>query len=94
MFRITEDPSSGRFVHCLAKITKIFLSSPLTWNGPGRTIFIILAKHCTKLPNDGSSVIRNMSEHFKNILVILIVPTNYILVHQLDNKVFECTREV
>jgi len=33
-------------------------------NGHDRAIFIILAKHCTKLPDDGSSVIRNMSEHF------------------------------
>jgi len=64
MFRITEDPSSVSFVHCLAKITKIVLSCPLTWNGPDRAIFIILAKHCTKLPDDGSSVIRNMPERF------------------------------
>jgi len=29
-----------------------------------RTITVILAKHCTRLPDDGSSVIRNMLEHF------------------------------
>ena len=31
MFRITEDPSSGSFVQCLAKIMKIGLSCTLTW---------------------------------------------------------------
>jgi len=29
-------------------------------NGHDRTIIIILAKHCIKLPDDGSFVIRNM----------------------------------
>ena len=33
-------------------------------NGHGRTIIVILAKRCTRLPDDGSSVIRNMLEHF------------------------------
>jgi len=32
-------------------------------NGHNRTITVILAKHCTRLPDDGSSVIRNMLEH-------------------------------
>jgi len=31
MFRITEDPSSGNLVQCLAKITRMVLSCPLTW---------------------------------------------------------------
>jgi len=26
---------------------------------------VILAKHCTRLPDDGSSAIRNMPEHFE-----------------------------
>ena len=34
-------------------------------NGHDRTIFVILAKHCTRLPDDGSTVIRNMLEHFQ-----------------------------
>jgi len=34
-------------------------------NGHDRTILVILAKHCTRLPDDGSSVIRNMLEHFQ-----------------------------
>jgi len=34
-------------------------------NGHDRTITVILAKHCIKLPDDGSFVIRNMLEHFK-----------------------------
>jgi len=37
-------------------------------NGLDRTILIILANYCTRLPDDGSSVIRNMLEHFLNIL--------------------------
>jgi len=31
-------------------------------NGHDRSILVILAKYCTKLPDDGSSVIRNMLE--------------------------------
>jgi len=31
MFQITEDPSSGRLVQCLAKIIRMILSCPLTW---------------------------------------------------------------
>ena len=58
MFRITRDPSSGNSIHCLAKITVI-------------TITVILAKHCTNLPDDGSLVIRNMLEQFKIFLNIL-----------------------
>jgi len=34
-------------------------------NGHERTITVILAKHCIKLPDDGSLVIRNMLEQFK-----------------------------
>jgi len=33
-------------------------------NGLDRTITVILTKHCTKLPDDGSLVIRNMLEQF------------------------------
>jgi len=31
MFRITEEPSSGSLIQCLAKITRMSLSCPLTW---------------------------------------------------------------
>ena len=31
MFCITEDPSSGSLIKCLAKITRMVLSCPLTW---------------------------------------------------------------
>ena len=31
MFRITRDPSSGRFIQCLAKITVMVLSCRLIW---------------------------------------------------------------
>ena len=33
-------------------------------NGRDRTITVILTRHCIKLPDDGSFVIRNMLEHF------------------------------
>ena len=33
-------------------------------NGHDRTITVILAKHCIKLPDDGSLVIRNVLEQF------------------------------
>jgi len=33
-------------------------------NGHDKTIIVILAKHCNKLPGDGSLVIRNMLEQF------------------------------
>ena len=33
-------------------------------NGHDRTITVILAKHCIKLHDDGSRVIRNMLEQF------------------------------
>jgi len=32
-------------------------------NGHERTILVILAKHCTRLPVDGCSAIRNMLEY-------------------------------
>ena len=74
MFRITEDPSSGSLLQCLAKITKFWQVVRVTIrchnadyvhvNGHDRTILVILAKRCIKLPDDGSSVIRNMLEHF------------------------------
>jgi len=50
MFRITRDPSSGSFIHCLSKITVM--------------VTIILAKHFIKLHDGGSLVIRNMLEKF------------------------------
>jgi len=78
MFRIEENPSSGSHVQNLAKITRMFISGPLTWTWSvlchnfdhahvkrhERTFVVILAKFCTKLPDDGSSVVLNMLEHF------------------------------
>ena len=37
-------------------------------NGHDRTILVILAKYCIRLPDDGSFVIRIMLEHFLNVL--------------------------
>ena len=55
-----------------------------------KTITVILAKHSIQLPDDGSLVIRNMLEHLNifKYFIILIVSTNYIFVHLLDNKLF------
>jgi len=84
MFRITEDPSSGSLVQCLAKnykndsIVSVDMDvigvmaaycdrlcvCHIHVNGHDRTILAILAKHCIRFPDDGSSVIRNMLEHF------------------------------
>jgi len=64
MFRITEDPSPGSLVQCLAKNYK---------NGSIVSIDMdkvsVMAAYSdplcvTRLPEDGSSVIRNMLEHF------------------------------
>jgi len=33
-------------------------------NGHDRTILVLLAKYCKRLPDDGPSVIRNMLERF------------------------------
>jgi len=65
MFRFTEDPSSGSLVQCLVKIDMDVVgvmaacchnTDHVHVNGHDRTIFIILTKHCTRLPDDGSSV--------------------------------------
>jgi len=73
MFRITEDTLSGSLLQCLAEIIKMVQSCSLTWMWSvlwqqyaaiTPTIYVIFAKHCTRLPDDGSSVIRNMLEHF------------------------------
>jgi len=53
MFRVTEDPSS-----------ESHNTDHVHIKGHDRIILLILAKHCTRLPDDGSSVIRNMLEHF------------------------------
>jgi len=61
-------------------------------NAHDRTITVILAKHCIKLLDDGSLVIRNMLgailNIFKYFIIILIVSTNHIFVHLLDKKLF------
>ena len=59
MLRITEDPSSGSLVECLAKNYKNDSIVSVDLDKVG-----VLAKHCTRLPDDGSCVIRNMLEHF------------------------------
>ena len=48
-------------LHCLSRHSLDYVHV----NGHDRNITVILAKHCIKLPDDGSLVIRNMLEHFK-----------------------------
>ena len=62
------------------KITRMFLYD--------RTILVILARHCTRLPDDGSSVDRNMLQHFK-YFILLIVCIYYILCISWIIKVFD-----
>ena len=140
MFRITEDPSSGSLVKCLAKnykkdsimsidVDKVSVmaaycerlcvcvcvcvcvqftvyegtvncihTQPVTIcchntdhvhvNGHDRIIFVILAKHCTRLPDDGSFVIRQMLEHFQIFYNSLILAMCYLIVHRFDNKIY------
>ena len=62
MFRITEDPSSGSLVQCLVKNYK---NDSIHVNGHDRIFLVIFSLALnTRLPDDGSSVIRNMLEHF------------------------------
>ena len=58
MFRITRNPSSGSSIQCCHNTNYVHI------NGQDRTITVILAKHCIKLPDDGSLVIRNMLDQF------------------------------
>ena len=53
MFRITDDPSSGSLVQCLAKkITRMILSCPLTWTGSvlwQRIVTVVCVCVCSSL---------------------------------------------
>ena len=57
MFRITVDPLSGSLVQRLAKN---FKNDSIVSVDTIESFFKFLAKRCTRLPDDGSSVIRNM----------------------------------
>ena len=80
MFRITEDPSSAGLVQCFAKnykndsIVSVDMDKVGVMAAYSDPLYVcvvrcigrhcLLAKHCTRHPDDGSSVIRNMLEHF------------------------------
>jgi len=76
MFRITENLSSVSLTLYLAKITSMVHTHAqrvticchntdyVHVKGHDKTFTVILAKYCTRLPDDGSFVIRNMLEHF------------------------------
>ena len=65
MFRIKEDPSSGSLVQCLAKNYKndSIVSIDMDKVGVMAAYFDSLCTH-NGSEYDGSSVIRNMLEHF------------------------------
>jgi len=67
-------------------------TTSISTNMKEKTVNVILAKHYIKLPDDGSicdpkhvGAILNI---FKYFIIILIVSTNYIFVHLLDNEMF------
>ena len=91
-----KDPSWGRLVQYLAKITRLVLSCP--WRGRSRcyaaysargahvcTTGRILAKYFTSLPDYGSLWSGTCWSTFKYFIIFLIY-TNHIFVHLLDNK--------
>ena len=49
MFWITEDPSSGSLVQCLAKITTTILSCPLTWTRCGVPLYTVNYTHAQSI---------------------------------------------
>jgi len=77
MFRITEDPSSGSLVQCLAKnyrndsivcvdMDKVGIMAPYCDRVCSSLYMKALpyGMHWSRLPDDGSPVVRNMLEHF------------------------------
>jgi len=54
MFRIARDRI----------IRELYTPTRSISTGHDRTITVVIAKHCIKLPDDGSFVIRNMLEQF------------------------------
>ena len=61
MLRFTEDPSSGNLVQCLAKNYK---NDSIVSTDTIESFLQFVAKHCTRLHDDGFSTIRNMLENF------------------------------
>ena len=53
-----------------------------------KVVFLILIRTLARLQNENVGANLNI---FKYFIIILIVSTNYIFVHLLDNKVFYCT---
>ena len=69
MFRITRDPSSVSLIQCLVKINSTVSTVSVGMDVVGvmaayLPVTVILAKHCIRLPDDGSFVIRNILERF------------------------------
>jgi len=72
MFRIKKDPVPSytlSYTHTHTHTQRVRICCHNTdhvhVNGHDRTILVIFVKYCSRLPDDGSSVIRNMLEHFQ-----------------------------
>jgi len=61
MFRITRDPSSGSSIQCLAEITEMVLSHPLTWTS---VLWQHICPWCV-------CVLHSLERHSRTISVIL-----------------------
>jgi len=78
MFRIAEDPSSGRIIQYLAKITRMNLSCPLTWTWSVLWQHILTRCACVFThTHNGSETCWNTFKYF----IILIVSASYVFVH-------------
>ena len=65
MFRITNDLSSSVDMDVVGVMATCCHNTDYVHvNGHDRTILVILAKYCIRLPDDGSFVIQNLLEHF------------------------------
>jgi hypothetical protein len=74
MFRITQNPSSGRDIQYLTKITNngsivlvVACAVQYVTTSAIEPLFAILVKYWISLRGDGSCVIRNMLEQFFKI---------------------------
>jgi hypothetical protein len=71
MFRISECLSKQCSIHTHHRQICCHNTDYAHANGHDGTITVILAKHCIRLPDDGSLVIRNMLEQFEIFCNIL-----------------------
>ena len=90
MFRITKDPSSGRLIQYLAKITRMVLSCPLTW-----TCVCVCVVNCTHAPRCKFYIVLplcSVSHSLPNSAFLILTPMKILqrnlntFVNQLDDE--------